>query len=92
MKSFNFLIVFQFIILLHSSVVTLPPPEQLATTKALIAAGVERGFISPDYKLIAHKQVMATECPGAALYSEISSWKHFSPNGFEMSVKNKVTA
>uniref|UniRef100_E7DN58 Peptidoglycan recognition protein n=1 Tax=Ostrinia nubilalis TaxID=29057 RepID=E7DN58_OSTNU len=58
----------------------LPPENQLETTKSLIAAGVELGYISPDYKLIGHRQVGPTECPGDALYGEIQTWKHYSPH------------
>ncbi|CAH0402749.1 unnamed protein product [Chilo suppressalis] len=57
----------------------LPPSMQLETTKALIESGVEKGFIRPDYKLVGHRQVMSTECPGGALYEHISGWEHFSP-------------
>lgn len=57
----------------------LPPALQLKTTKALIAAGVELGFIKTDYKLIGHRQVRDTECPGDALYEEIKGWKNYSP-------------
>lgn len=55
-----------------------PPAVQLETTKKLIAKGVELGFISPDYKLIGHRQVTPTECPGSALYNEISTWHRFT--------------
>ncbi|XP_038213968.1 peptidoglycan-recognition protein LB-like [Zerene cesonia] len=57
----------------------LPPQNQLKTAKALIAAGVELGFIKPDYKLIGHRQVRETECPGDALFNEIQTWEHYSP-------------
>lgn len=56
-----------------------PTPEQLETTKALIAEGVMLGKISPDYKLIGHDQVSATECPGGALTAAFSTWDHFAP-------------
>ncbi|KAJ8712951.1 hypothetical protein PYW08_008255 [Mythimna loreyi] len=56
----------------------LPPAAQIQSLKDLIAAGVEQGYIRPDYKLIGHRQVSATECPGQALFDEISTWDHFS--------------
>ncbi|XP_059052550.1 peptidoglycan-recognition protein LB-like [Achroia grisella] len=56
-----------------------PPAEQLKTVKSLIAAGVEQGYIKTDYKLLGHRQVRQTECPGDALYSEITHWDHYSP-------------
>ncbi|KAH9631157.1 hypothetical protein HF086_006735 [Spodoptera exigua] len=51
----------------------------MESLKKLIATGVELGYISPDYKLIGHRQVSATECPGQALFNEITTWKHFTP-------------
>lgn len=55
----------------------LPPQQQLDTTKALIASGLEQGILSSNYKVIGHMQAMATECPGGALMEEISKWDHF---------------
>ncbi|KAL0867747.1 hypothetical protein ABMA27_008468 [Loxostege sticticalis] len=57
----------------------LPPADQLKTAKALIAAGVDLGFVSPTYKLVGHRQVRDTECPGDALYNDIQKWDHYSP-------------
>ncbi|XP_045503208.1 peptidoglycan-recognition protein LB-like [Colias croceus] len=57
----------------------LPPQNQLKTAKALIAAGIDMGYIKPDYKLIGHRQVRDTECPGDALFNEIQTWEHYSP-------------
>ncbi|KAL0867746.1 hypothetical protein ABMA27_008467 [Loxostege sticticalis] len=62
----------------------LPPQSQLEATKALIKTGIKEGYIRPDYKLVGHKQVMATECPGGALYQLISTWDHFVPEFVEM--------
>lgn len=56
-----------------------PPAQQRKTAMALIAAGVELGYIKSDYKLLGHRQVRATECPGDALFNEIKTWDHFSP-------------
>ncbi|KPJ11532.1 Peptidoglycan-recognition protein LB [Papilio machaon] len=58
--------------------VATPPKTMLESTKRLISIGVENGSISPNYKLIGHNQVMATECPGTALFNIISTWNHFS--------------
>jgi hypothetical protein len=55
----------------------LPTPEMLAAAKSLIECGVERGSISPEYKLLGHSQVRATDCPGAALLNEIKTWPHW---------------
>ncbi|XP_047032737.1 peptidoglycan-recognition protein LB-like [Helicoverpa zea] len=72
--------------------VELPPVEQLETTKALIEEGVIRGKISPDYKLIAHNQVSATECPGDALVAEFSTWPHYTPGRPDFSVLTTTPA
>lgn len=58
--------------------VTLPPQKQLQTVKELIQVGVEKGYIQANYKLVGHRQVRDTECPGGALHEEIKNWKHFS--------------
>nr|WFL37688.1 peptidoglycan recognition protein D [Antheraea pernyi] len=57
---------------------SLPPADQIKATKSLIAAGVDLGYIRPDYKLVGHRQVRATECPGDALYENIKTWPHYS--------------
>ncbi|XP_031764359.1 peptidoglycan-recognition protein LB isoform X2 [Galleria mellonella] len=59
----------------------LPPPIQLENAKKLIAAGVQLGYISPNYNLIGHRQATATECPGESLFREITSWDRFSIAG-----------
>ncbi|XP_072934737.1 peptidoglycan-recognition protein SB1-like [Epargyreus clarus] len=58
---------------------TLPTDEELKITKQLIEAGIELGFVSPNYKLVGHRQVTGTHCPGDALFNEIKTWPHFSP-------------
>ncbi|XP_050353194.1 peptidoglycan-recognition protein LB-like [Nymphalis io] len=58
---------------------SIPSTQQLKTAQALIAAGVEMGYIKSDYKLVGHRQVRDTECPGNALYKEIQNWAHYSP-------------
>ncbi|XP_050677636.1 peptidoglycan-recognition protein LB-like [Leptidea sinapis] len=57
---------------------TLPPAKQLQSAKSLISAGVDKGYINVDYKLVGHRQVRETECPGDALFREIQKWKYFS--------------
>ncbi|XP_026501369.2 peptidoglycan-recognition protein LB-like [Vanessa tameamea] len=58
---------------------SIPPTQQLKTAQALIAAGVEMGYIKNDYKLVGHRQVRDTDCPGNALFEEIQNWNHYSP-------------
>lgn len=56
----------------------LPPPQMLAAAKLLIEFGLAKGYIHPEYKLLAHRQVRDTECPGQRLYEEITTWPHFA--------------
>ncbi|XP_063926509.1 peptidoglycan-recognition protein LB isoform X2 [Zophobas morio] len=57
----------------------LPPPQQLEAVHKLIACGVEMGMIQEDYKLLGHRQVRDTECPGDRLFQEVTTWPHFHP-------------
>lgn len=49
----------------------------LIATQELIAYAIEKGNLSKDYKLLGHKQVRDTTCPGPALFNEIQSWPQF---------------
>ncbi|VVC97816.1 unnamed protein product [Leptidea sinapis] len=66
------------IVLIGDWISSVPPSVQLQAAKDLISIGVELGYIRPDYQLIGHRQVRATECPGDALYNEISNWERFT--------------
>lgn len=57
----------------------------LNATMAFIEQSARNGLLTEDYKLIGHRQVRATECPGQRLFEEISKWDHFSstPSGPE---------
>uniref|UniRef100_A0A1B6IUS5 Peptidoglycan-recognition protein n=1 Tax=Homalodisca liturata TaxID=320908 RepID=A0A1B6IUS5_9HEMI len=55
----------------------IPSPRMLILGSALIKFGIDNHFISANYKLIGHRQVRNTECPGEAFYNVIktaSSW------------------
>ncbi|XP_067644966.1 peptidoglycan-recognition protein LB-like isoform X2 [Eurosta solidaginis] len=56
----------------------LPPPQMLKATKSLIDFGVAKGYIQSQYKLLGHRQVRDTECPGSRLFDEISTWPNFT--------------
>ncbi|XP_028035304.1 peptidoglycan-recognition protein LB-like [Bombyx mandarina] len=68
------------ILLIGDFITNKPPQAQLQSVKDLIEAGVRLGHIRSDYKLIGHRQVTPTECPGQRLFDEISKWDHFSLN------------
>ncbi|GBP27039.1 Peptidoglycan-recognition protein LB [Eumeta japonica] len=57
----------------------LPPSAQLETSKALMKMGVREGYVKADYRLVGHRQVRDTECPGDALFRDVRTWEHFSP-------------
>ncbi|KPJ05907.1 Peptidoglycan-recognition protein LB [Papilio xuthus] len=67
------------IVLIGDFVSQLPPAQQMELTKELIEVGVELGYISKEYSLIGHRQVRSTECPGDALFQEITTWDRFTP-------------
>ncbi|XP_011156168.1 peptidoglycan-recognition protein LC isoform X2 [Solenopsis invicta] len=57
-----------------------PPKTQLHAAQKIIEIGVKNEKISPDYKLLGHRQVSpGTLSPGDALYNEIKKWPHWSP-------------
>ncbi|XP_063698379.1 peptidoglycan-recognition protein LC-like isoform X2 [Culicoides brevitarsis] len=56
----------------------LPPPRALAAAKLLIEEGLSQKYLSDDYKLFGHRQLIASESPGEALYNVITTWEHWS--------------
>jgi N-acetylmuramoyl-L-alanine amidase len=46
----------------------------MQAAKAMIECGIELGNVLPDYLLYGHRDVTNTDCPGDALYDEISTW------------------
>nr|AAY27975.1 peptidoglycan recognition protein 3 precursor [Euprymna scolopes] len=58
----------------------LPNQKALDTVQNLLACGVQKGFITPNYELFGHRDVRKTECPGEKFYQYIRTWKHYSTN------------
>ncbi|KAF5296110.1 hypothetical protein FQA39_LY02744 [Lamprigera yunnana] len=56
---------------------SLPNTAALNAVKLLMSCGVQKGYIISNYKLVAHRQVRATSCPGEALFREISTWDNW---------------
>jgi N-acetylmuramoyl-L-alanine amidase len=56
----------------------LPVPKQIQAAKQLIDLGVKNGAISPDYKLLAHRQLSPTESPGLAFFEQLQTWPHWA--------------
>ncbi|XP_059476113.1 peptidoglycan-recognition protein LC-like [Neocloeon triangulifer] len=59
-------------------VTVLPSERQMMAAKILIEEGVRLGKVSPEYKLIAHRQVSKTESPGIRFFLELQSWPHWA--------------
>ena len=55
-----------------------PPEKQIAACKDLIAEGVELEYIKRDYKVLTPRQLQLSNSPGAALYEDIKTWKHWT--------------
>lgn len=45
---------------------------------ALIECGVQKKHVATAYKLIGHRQVRSTECPGTKLYDLVKQWPHYT--------------
>lgn len=56
----------------------LPMQEALDAAQELIRCGVRLGHLEKNYKLLGHKQTIATESPGRALYKEIRGWRNWA--------------
>lgn len=56
----------------------LPTPKQLQAGQQLIDLGVKLGKISPEYKLLAHRQLSSTESPGLAFFNLLMTWPHWA--------------
>lgn len=64
----------------------LPNDRQLLAGFLLMNEGVKLGKLTPDYKIYAHRQLIASESPGAAFYEIIKKWDHWKnddPEVFE---------
>ncbi|XP_046666901.1 peptidoglycan-recognition protein SB1-like [Homalodisca vitripennis] len=57
-----------------------PPQVQMTAAKELIMQGVSKGKINRFYKLIGHRQIRATTCPGDKLYNKLLFWPRFTPD------------
>ncbi|KAM6216826.1 N-acetylmuramoyl-L-alanine amidase [Rhynchocyon petersi] len=38
------------------------------------------GYLRPDYKMLGHRQLVNTECPGDALFNLLRTWPRFTPD------------
>ncbi|XP_036097830.1 N-acetylmuramoyl-L-alanine amidase [Molossus molossus] len=59
----------------------LPAEAALRTVRDLLPrCAVRAGFLRPDYRLLGHRQLVRTECPGDALFQLLRTWPHFEAN------------
>lgn len=57
-----------------------PSPNMIEAFRHLVEQGVQQKYVTPDYKILAHRQLIGTESPGLAFFEEIKKWPHWSPN------------
>ncbi|KAG8441245.1 hypothetical protein GDO86_006835, partial [Hymenochirus boettgeri] len=57
---------------------TVPKDSIMCLVKdRFLQCALRLGYITPDYNIQGHRQVVDTSCPGDALFREIQSWEHF---------------
>uniref|UniRef100_UPI0035900BFA peptidoglycan-recognition protein SC2-like n=1 Tax=Myxine glutinosa TaxID=7769 RepID=UPI0035900BFA len=54
-----------------------PNQKALTAAKELIRYAINHNKLKMNYKLIGHRQTKMTDCPGTALYKEISTWPNW---------------
>ncbi|CAG0896719.1 unnamed protein product, partial [Darwinula stevensoni] len=59
---------------------SLPNNAALNTVQGIIDCGISLGYIRSNYELLGHRQASSTDCPGDALYEEITTWDHWTSN------------
>ncbi|CAH1169610.1 unnamed protein product [Phaedon cochleariae] len=55
-----------------------PPSNMINSFHKLIEKGVESGYLTKDYKIMAARQLHATESPGKSFYEVIKTWSHWT--------------
>jgi N-acetylmuramoyl-L-alanine amidase len=58
----------------------LPNERQLQAGFLLLNEGVKLKKLTEDYKVYAHRQLIASESPGAVFFDEIKTWNHWTNN------------
>ncbi|CRK97725.1 CLUMA_CG011105, isoform A [Clunio marinus] len=56
----------------------LPPQNVLNTAQAFIICARDWGRLTTTYRLMGHRQDVATACPGDALFNQIRTWPRWS--------------
>ncbi|XP_074042795.1 peptidoglycan-recognition protein LC isoform X2 [Leptinotarsa decemlineata] len=55
-----------------------PPENMISAFHKLMDKGVELGVLTSDYKILAARQLAATESPGKSFFEVIKTWAHWS--------------
>ena len=55
----------------------------VSAVKNLMKCGIQKGKLSTNFRLLGHRDVGQTECPGEALYKEIQKWPHYHHGDYE---------
>ncbi|XP_006898399.1 PREDICTED: N-acetylmuramoyl-L-alanine amidase [Elephantulus edwardii] len=59
----------------------LPTEAALRTVRdELPRCALRAGYLHPDYKMLGHRQLVSTECPGDALFNLLRTWPRFAPD------------
>ncbi|XP_004414933.1 PREDICTED: peptidoglycan recognition protein 4 [Odobenus rosmarus divergens] len=56
---------------------TPPNAAALEAAQNLIQCAVDKGYLTPNYLLVGHSDIVNTLSPGQALYNIIKTWPHF---------------
>lgn len=58
---------------------SLPSEAALNTARDVLpSCAIRAGLLKPDYKLLGHRQLVHTDCPGNALFNLLRTWPHFT--------------
>lgn len=58
---------------------SLPSEAALNTVRDVLpSCAIRAGLLRPDYKLLGHRQLVHTDCPGNALFNLLRTWPHFT--------------
>lgn len=58
---------------------SLPSDAALNTVRDVLpSCAIRAGHLQADYKLLGHRQLVRTDCPGEALFTLLSTWPHFT--------------
>ncbi|CAO2604640.1 N-acetylmuramoyl-L-alanine amidase [Lemmus lemmus] len=58
---------------------SLPSDAALKTVREVLpSCAIRSGHLLPDYKLLGHRQLVHSDCPGNALFNLLRTWPHFT--------------